>query len=54
MIDGGVVGGGKVRVDAGVCRCWSCRLLLLHRGSSYMEERKEKRSREENISGKII
>ena len=43
MIDGGVVGGGKVRVDAGVCRCWSCRYLFLHRGSFYMEKRKEKR-----------
>ncbi len=55
MIDGGVVGGGKVRVDAGICRCWSCRHLFLHRGSSYIEGRKEKRrSREENLSGEII
>lgn len=54
MVDGGVVGGGKVRVVAGVCRCWSCRHLFLYRGSSYIEGRKEKRSREEKLSGEII
>ncbi len=43
MIDGGVVGGGKVRVDAGICRCLGCPHLFLHRGSSYIEGRKEKR-----------
>jgi len=30
MVGGGVVGGGKVRADAGGCRCWSCRYLFLY------------------------